>query len=91
MSGPPVHQRVAGEPLVSPDHIDAAAHVARELGLAAEVFVPATSPATKAGGATALAALRAGAFTPDADERVVVVVCGSNCDPATVGSAQPTS
>ncbi len=36
------------------------------------------------GGAAALAALRSGAYTPEAGERVVVVVCGSNCDPATV-------
>ncbi|MGI8763652.1 MAG: serine/threonine dehydratase [Ilumatobacteraceae bacterium] len=36
------------------------------------------------GGATALAALRAAAFVPEAAERVVVIVCGSNCDPATV-------
>ena len=36
------------------------------------------------GGATALAALRSGAYVPERGERVVVVVCGSNCDPATV-------
>lgn len=36
------------------------------------------------GGATALAALLSGAYTPEPDERVVVVVCGSNCDPNTV-------
>jgi threonine dehydratase len=36
------------------------------------------------GGAAALAAIRSGAYTPSAAERVVVVVCGSNCDPATV-------
>ncbi len=36
------------------------------------------------GGAAALAAIRAGAYVPGAGERVVVVVCGSNCDPATV-------
>lgn len=36
------------------------------------------------GGATALAALHSGAYTPEPGERVVVVVCGSNCDPATV-------
>lgn len=38
------------------------------------------------GGATALAALRSGAYVPEPDERVVVVVCGSNCDPNTVMS-----
>lgn len=36
------------------------------------------------GGATALAALVCGAYKPDADERVAVVVCGGNTDPATV-------
>lgn len=36
------------------------------------------------GGATALAALQTGAYVPEAGERVVVAVCGSNCDPATV-------
>jgi len=36
------------------------------------------------GGAAALAALRSGAYVPQPDERVVVVVCGSNCDPETV-------
>lgn len=36
------------------------------------------------GGAAALAAIRAGAYRPAPGERVVVAVCGSNCDPATV-------
>lgn len=36
------------------------------------------------GGAAALAAIRSGAYRPAADERAVVVVCGSNCDPATI-------
>jgi len=36
------------------------------------------------GGAAALAAVRTGAYRPAAGERVVVVVCGSNCDPGTV-------
>lgn len=36
------------------------------------------------GGAAALAAVRSGAYTPADDERVVVVVCGANCDPASV-------
>jgi threonine dehydratase len=36
------------------------------------------------GGATALAALRSGAYVPEPGERVIVVVCGSNCDPATL-------
>ena len=40
------------------------------------------------GGATALAALLSGAYVPEADERVAVVVCGANCDPSTVVSAR---
>lgn len=36
------------------------------------------------GGATALAALRTGAYVPEPGERIVVVVCGSNADPATI-------
>ena len=36
------------------------------------------------GGAAALAAYLTGAFVPDGDRAVVVVVCGSNCDPNTV-------
>jgi threonine dehydratase len=36
------------------------------------------------GGATALAALLAGAYQPSPGERVAVLVCGSNTDPATV-------
>lgn len=38
------------------------------------------------GGAAALAAIHTGAYRPAADERVVVVVCGANCDPASVVS-----
>lgn len=37
---------------------------------------------TEPGGATALAALLSGAYVPDGDERVGVVVCGANLDPA---------
>jgi threonine dehydratase len=36
------------------------------------------------GGAAALAAIRSGVYRPAAGERVVVAVCGSNCDPSTV-------
>lgn len=36
------------------------------------------------GGATALAALVSGAYRPEPDERVGVLVCGSNADPSTV-------
>ncbi|MFC4585047.1 serine/threonine dehydratase [Sphaerisporangium corydalis] len=37
-------------------------------------------------GAAALAALRCGAYVPEPGERVAVIVCGSNTDPATLGS-----
>lgn len=36
------------------------------------------------GGAAALAALTSGAYVPAPGERVVVLVCGANCDPADV-------
>ncbi|MCU1398818.1 MAG: Threonine dehydratase [Acidimicrobiales bacterium] len=36
------------------------------------------------GGAAALAALQSGAYVPEPGERIVVAVCGSNCDPASV-------
>lgn len=36
------------------------------------------------GGAAALAAISTGAYRPVAGERVVVVVCGANCDPSTI-------
>ncbi|TDO46126.1 threonine dehydratase [Kribbella sp. VKM Ac-2571] len=40
--------------------------------------------ATEHGGATAYAALLSGAYRPATGERVVVVVCGANTDPATL-------
>lgn len=39
------------------------------------------------GGATALAALLSGAYTPEKGERVGVLVCGGNTDPAKVAAA----
>jgi threonine dehydratase len=36
------------------------------------------------GGAAALAGLRSGGYVPERGERVVVVICGSNCDPSTI-------
>jgi threonine dehydratase len=36
------------------------------------------------GAAAALGALLSGAYDPEPDERVVVVVCGANTDPASV-------
>jgi threonine dehydratase len=41
------------------------------------------------GGAAALAALTCGAYRPAPGERVVVLVCGANCDPATVAGPGP--
>ena len=40
--------------------------------------------AAEPGGAAALAALISGAFVPEPDERVVVLVCGGNTDPGSV-------
>lgn len=40
-----------------------------------------TRQVTEPGGAVALAALRAGAYVPEDDERVGVLVCGANTDP----------
>ncbi|MBO3745660.1 threonine/serine dehydratase [Streptosporangiaceae bacterium NEAU-GS5] len=40
--------------------------------------------ATEYAGAAALAALRSGAYVPSPGERVVVIVCGANTDPATL-------
>lgn len=39
-------------------------------------------------GAAALAALRSGAYTPGPGERVAVVVCGANTDPATLAQEE---
>jgi threonine dehydratase len=61
--------------LVPPDAIAAARRLLWEqLRVAAEP-----------GGATALAALTTGAYRPMPGERVVVVVCGGNADPADLG------
>jgi threonine dehydratase len=60
--------------LVADDDIrDAQRYLWREFRLVAEP-----------GGAAALAGLMSGAFEPSAPGEVVVVVCGSNCDPNTV-------
>ena len=65
--------------LVPDDAIrDAQRAIWRELRLVAEP-----------GGATAVAALRHGAYLPRAGERVVVVLCGANCDPADVADQGP--
>ena len=39
------------------------------------------------GGAAAMAAILSGAYVPEPEERVVVVVCGSNTDPNLVDGA----
>jgi threonine dehydratase len=41
--------------------------------------------AVEPGGATALAALLTGAYQPSETERIAVVLCGANTDPATLG------
>jgi threonine dehydratase len=41
------------------------------------------------GGAAALAALISGRYRPDPDERVVVLVCGANADPAWFAEPEP--
>jgi threonine dehydratase len=49
-----------------------------------------TRTATEPGGATALAALLSGAYSPQRGERVVALVCGANVDPATLGGPPAT-
>lgn len=69
-----ISRGVTSSVLVPDDAIrDAQRYLWREFRLVAEP-----------GGAAALAALRTGAFVPERPGEVVVVVCGSNCDPATV-------
>lgn len=71
---PIARQAVAAVALVDDAAIKAAQrHLWRELRVVAEP-----------GGATALAALLSGAYRPAAGERVGVLVCGANCDPASV-------
>ena len=41
------------------------------------------------GGATAAAALWSGVYVPAANETVAVIVCGANCDPASVTATAP--
>ncbi len=47
-------------------------------------FWTSTQLVVEPGGATAAAALWSGTYVPAADETVAVIVCGANCDPATV-------
>ena len=44
---------------------------------------------TEAGGATAFAALLSGAYRPRPGERVGIIVCGANTDPATFAKESP--
>lgn len=39
------------------------------------------------GAAAAYAALTSGAYRPAVDERIAVILCGANTDPATLGTA----
>jgi threonine dehydratase len=43
--------------------------------------------AAEPGAAAPLAALLAGGYVPQPDERVALVVCGGNADPADLGAA----
>lgn len=68
-------QRAGAESLLVPDSAirDAQRRLWSDLRLVAEP-----------GGATALAALLSGAYAPEAGERVGVLICGGNTDPASV-------
>jgi threonine dehydratase len=66
--------RIADALLVSDDAVAAAQ---RRLWAVARLVA-------EPGGATALAALTSGAYHPEADERVAVLVCGANTDPGSV-------
>jgi threonine dehydratase len=72
-----VARRYVAEAVVVPDEtiLEARRRLWRDVRLVAEP-----------GGATALAALLSGAYVPKDGERVGVLVCGSNTDPATVAT-----
>jgi threonine dehydratase len=70
-----VVRRFVDEAVVVPD--DAIRAAQRELWDELRLIV-------EPGGAAALAAIRAGAYEPAPGERVVVAVCGSNADPASI-------
>jgi threonine dehydratase len=69
-----VRHHVAHSVTVTDDHIRAAQRL----------FWDRLRLVVEPGGATAFAALLSGVYVPAPDERIVVVVCGSNCDPPTV-------
>ena len=66
-------------------HVDAAVVVSDDDIRAAQLAIwNELRLISEPGGAAAFAAIRAGSYRPAAGERVVVAVCGSNCDPVTV-------
>lgn len=68
---------------IARDHVAAAVTVPEEAIVAAQRELwNGCRLATEPGGATALAALLCGAYMPAAGERIAVVVCGGNVDPA---------
>jgi threonine dehydratase len=70
---------------VAQHHVDVAVVVSDDdIRAAQRVLWDEMRLITEPGGATALAALRSGAYSPERGERVVVVLCGSNCDPSTI-------
>jgi threonine dehydratase len=67
------------------DHVDRVVHVEDEAIHAAQrAFWDECRLIVEPGGAAAFAALRSGAYRPDAGERVCVLASGGNCDPSTV-------
>ncbi len=59
----------------------AALAAAKELKVRCEVFLPEVSSLAKR---AKLAALHSGAYKPCADEKVCLIICGANLDPATL-------
>jgi threonine dehydratase len=73
------------------DYVDVAVVVPDdEIRAAQHALWSALRLVVEPGGAAALAALRCGAYVPAPGERVVVVLCGANCDPATVTESSAT-
>jgi threonine dehydratase len=71
-------------PLVR-DHVDRVVLVEDDaIREAQRAYWDASRLIVEPGGATALAALRSGAYRPEAGERVCVLASGANCDPTTV-------
>ncbi len=69
------------------DHVDVAVVVPdEEIRAAQRALWDELRIVVEPGGAAAYAALRCGAYSPGPAERVVVAVCGANCDPRDVVS-----